>query len=156
MRLQRVLVLIASHAAAALVGAFGAYYLLVQDAVGGMRWLGSLSVLSMQELMVNTLRLTATDSEHEKALRDYLVVLDRMEQANESAQARSSRNFSRISVLARLALLSETKPDPSEATNLWMAAEQACLTAGWSQCSRHQLREVALYLNHGARAAEAK
>ena len=154
-RRQHIALLIATHVLAVTVGAAAIYFLLMRDAARGMFALGEISVAAMHEMHVSMARDLGSDEEYEKALRDYLSIMDRLDAASVSPEDRSSMLVSRMSTYGRLALMAERRGANAEAAELMKSAAVACGGAELPRCSPEKIREIAVYFDKG-RASKPK
>jgi hypothetical protein len=148
---KRHLNLIASHIAAAVVGAAiasGVFSYYWKDSVRGFIALSDLSVSGYYASLLDMQRDSANGSDYEQALRDYLKVLDNLLARNTKSEVYSTLAFDKTLTMARLALLREQHDGPAAAKDLFAAAVAQCESfRRGGDCAENSIREWVAYLD---------
>jgi hypothetical protein len=146
-RTKLVSLLLVIFALGGAVGAWAAYEYFLREGVRGMTAFGDLSVMALQEQRANLERDAGNASQHEQALRDYLVILDKMATTVSSENDSAGVRMSRVVTLARLAQLVENRGATDEAHHLTETAIVSCKAIPSRDCSAEKIRELAVYFN---------
>ncbi len=133
----------AAAAGAALVAVVGANYW--RDSVAGLMAMTDLTVAGHYGSLLDMERETGDDREYERALRQYLVVLDNLLDPSRHSSVESTLALEKTVALARLGLLVESHARTNEANELFTAAVAQCQTFRKGDCSANSVRDWAAY-----------
>ena len=146
---KRAMRLLGSHLAAALAGAaiaaavFSYYW---KDSLRGFMILSDLTVSGYYGSLLNMRRDSASDAEYDQAIREYLVVLDKLLAREPRSEVYTTLAFDKTITLARLALISERR-GLDEAKGQFAAAVAQCKSFRAGDCSEESIRQWAAYLD---------
>lgn len=139
--------LLGTHLVAALVGAGIASAYCVShwnDAVRGATLKNDVAVSAHYGAVVEASRDAGNDGQYDRALRDYVKVLDMMLSREPRSDVYNAIGFDKAVALARLALLDEKRGENVHAVEHLKEATLACETVGRNDCTAENLRDWAV------------
>jgi hypothetical protein len=156
---KRSVVSVGTHLLAALVGAaitaiaFSYYW---KDALRGFMSMSDLVVSAFYGSTVDARRDAGGDSEYDKALRDYLTVLDSLLAREPKSENYSILQFDKTIALGRLALLTEKRGGEADSRRLFAEAAVHCRTYRAGDCSEDSIRKWVVFLETRATMSPGK
>lgn len=139
--------LFGTHLVAALVGAgLASAYCVAHwnEAVRGATLKNDVAVSAHYGALVETSRDRGNDGEYDRALRDYVKVLDVVLNREPRSDIYNAIAFDKAVALTRLALLDEKRGENVHAVEHLKEATLACETTGRNDCTAENLRDWAV------------